>query len=124
MRRALIAGFAAAVLADPAIAQPAPLKVELCSLLSSPREFVGRSVEVSGIHVGDVEISYLGDSECPSRQLVLRGTYDASRLSQLSGSRSVFRGTVRIGAGARGHGNMIWLENPVLISSTRGHAKP
>lgn len=124
MRRALIAGFAAAVLADPAIAQPAPLKVELCSLLSSPREFAGRSVEVSGIHIGDAEMSYLGEPGCPSRQLVFRGTFDASRLSQLSGSRVVFRGIVRIGAGARGHEKVIWLESPVLISSTSVRTRP
>jgi len=123
MHRALKSAFAFVALAEAAATQSAPSRVELCHLLSTPRKFDGRPVEVTGIHIGDIEASYLSKAECRSRHLLVRDTFDASRLSQSSGSRSVFRGVVRI-VGRHGQEDLVWLENPVLVSSTKANRRP
>jgi hypothetical protein len=110
----------AMAIAIPAAAEPrvpSVLKADVCSVTASPFTYVGKTVEVTGIYVGDLEQSYLTGSGCASQQLIIPNRIDASRLGHAPGLRAVFRGTVRVMPKGRATKGVIpWLDKPLFLS--------
>src|SRR5690349_3730125 len=85
------------------VASANPVTADACSVIEAPSEYAGKTVDVSGIYVGDVEQSYLTGSGCASRHIVVPNRFDARSLSHhAAGRRLVFRGKVRLMPGRSG----------------------